>query len=124
MSIPTYICSVSELMERLSGKKMAFRSALRGGHQDKPFIVQTEQDRFFVAWLDYREDFGEESIDAIYGQQIDLSGALLWEENGVAISTSDGEHYPPFVVTVGEKQWVVVWSNTQRDNGDIYLERF
>ena len=95
-----------------------------GGHQDKPFIVQTEKDRFFVAWLDYREDFGAESKDAIYGQQIDLLGALLWEEVGVPISISNGEHHPPFVVAIGEGEWVVVWSNMQADKGDIYLERF
>ncbi len=95
-----------------------------GGHQDKPFIVRTEKGRFFVAWLDYREDFGEESKDAIYGQQIDLSGALLWEETGVPISTSTGEHHPPFVVSIENGKWVVVWSNMQEDKGNIYLERF
>ena len=95
-----------------------------GGHQDKPFIVRTEANRFFVAWLDYREDFGEESSDALYGQQIDIDGNVLWEENGSAISIREGKHYPPFVVSVGDGHWVVVWSNTQRDNGDIYLKRF
>lgn len=95
-----------------------------GGHQDKPFIVQTEKDRFFVAWVDYREDFGGESKDAIYGQHIDVSGALLSAETGVPISTSAGEHHPPFVVSIGNGKWVVVWSNMQEDKGDIYLERF
>ena len=95
-----------------------------GGHQDKPSIVKTENGQFFVAWLDYREDFGEESRDAIYGQRIDLAGKPLWEKGGVAISTSSGEHYPPFVVSVGQGQWVVVWSNTEEDNGDVYLKRF
>ena len=77
-----------------------------------------------MAWVDYREDFGEESKDAIYGQQIDLSGTLLWEKNGVPISTSTGKHYPPFVASIGNGKWVVVWSNMQEDKGDIYLERF
>ncbi len=95
-----------------------------GGHQDKPFIVRTAENRFFIAWLDYREDFGEESSDAIYGQQIDIDGNTLWEENGQPISTREGKHYPPFVVSVGDSHWAVVWSNTQRDNGDIYLKRF
>ena len=95
-----------------------------GGHQDKPSIVMTVEGQFFVAWLDYRDDFGEESSDAIYGQLIDLEGNLLWDKDGVAISTSRGEHYPPFVVSVGEGKWVVVWSNTQEDNGNIYLNRF
>ena len=77
-----------------------------------------------MAWLDYRDDFGEESVDAIYGQLIDLEGKPLWDKGGVAISASSGEHYPPFVVSVGQGGWVVVWSNTQEDNGNVYLERF
>ncbi len=95
-----------------------------GGHQDRPFIVRTAENLFSVVWLDYREDFGEESSDAIYRQHIDLEGNLLSEENGVIISASEGKHYPPFVVTLGAGKWIVVWSNTEQDNGDIYLEQF
>ena len=95
-----------------------------GGHQDRPFIVRTTDNQFFVAWIDYRGDFSEKSVDAIYCQKIDLDGNLLWEEDGVPVSTSDGEHHPPFVVPVAEGQCVVVWSNNQRDNGDIFLKRF
>ncbi|MDE0484667.1 MAG: hypothetical protein OXI67_18980 [Candidatus Poribacteria bacterium] len=95
-----------------------------GGHQDRPFIVQTEEKQFFVAWMDYRGDIGEKSVDAIYCQKIDLDGNLLWKEEGVPVSTSKGEHFPPFVVPVGNGQCVVVWSNSQQDNGDIFLKRF
>ena len=56
--------------------------------------------------------------------KIDLSGTLLWEKDGVPISTSTGKHYPPFVASTGNGEWVVVWSNMQEDKGDIYLERF
>ena len=55
---------------------------------------------------------------------IDLAGKPLLERNGVAISKSEGKHYPPFVVTLGAGKWVVVWSNTRQDSGDIYLQRF
>ena len=43
-----------------------------GGHQDRPFIVRTTENQFFIAWLDYRGNFGEKRVDAIYCQQIDL----------------------------------------------------
>lgn len=97
---------------------------IAGGHQDKPAIVQTAENQFFVAWIDYRDDFGEKSVDAIYCQKIDIDGNLLWEKDGVPISTSEGEHHPPFVVPVGNGQCAVVWSNNQRDSGDIFLKRF
>ena len=95
-----------------------------GGHQDKPFIVRTAEDQFFIAWIDYRGDIGEKTVDAIYCQKIDIDGKLLWEKDGVPISTSKGEHFPPFVVPVGNGQCAVIWSNSQRDSGDIFLKRF
>lgn len=95
-----------------------------GGHQDQPFIVKSDNELFFIAWLDFRGDFGEKSKDAIYCQKIDISGNLLWNKDGVPVSTSDGEHFPPYVVSVGNGQCVVVWSNSNQDNGDIYLKRF
>lgn len=95
-----------------------------GGHQDRPYIVRTENDHFFVAWLDYRGDFGEKSVDAIYCQQIDLDGKLLWDDEGVPVSTSEGEHLPPFVVSIGDEKVSVIWSNSKQDSGDIYLKQF
>ncbi len=95
-----------------------------GGHQDQPFIVKSNDEQFFIAWLDFRGDFGEKSKHAIYCQKIDISGNLLWNEDGVPVSTSDGEHFPPYVVSVGNGQCVVIWSNSNQDNGDIYLKRF
>lgn len=95
-----------------------------GGHQDRPDIVRTLDNHFFVAWLDYRGDFGDKSVDAIYCQQIDLDGNLLWDEEGIPISTSAGEHFPPFVVPVNNERVSVIWSNSQRDSGDIFLKQF
>lgn len=95
-----------------------------GGHQDRPFIVTNEENRFFIAWLDYRGDFGEKSVDALYCQQIDLDGNLMWNEDGTAISTHDGEHFPPYVISDGKENLCVIWSNSQRDSGDIFLRRF
>ena len=47
---------------------------IAGGYQDKPFLTQYGENEFFVAWLDFREDYGDESNDAIYGQKINLEG--------------------------------------------------
>lgn len=108
----------------LAWKKDGIPFCTVGGHQDRPSIVQTAEDRFFVAWIDYRGDFGEKSVDAIYCQQIDLDGNILWDEDGVPVSISEGEHFPPVVVPVGNGQCAVIWSNSQRDNGDIFLKKF
>ncbi len=95
-----------------------------GGHQDRPFIVNLEDDKFFISWVDFRGDVGEKTVNAIYCQKIDIHGKLYWQKEGVPVSTSKGEHYPPFVVSVSHGECIVVWSNSGRDNGDIFLRRF
>ena len=85
--------------------------------------MRTPDNHFFVAWLDYRGDFGEKSVDGIFSQKIDLDGNLLLNKEGVPISTSDGEHFPPFVVSVSDEKVSVIWSNSNRDSGDIFLKQ-
>ena len=95
-----------------------------GGHQDRPYIIRTTDNRFFVAWVDYRGDFGDKSVDAIYCQKFDIDGNILWDEEGVPISISEGEHFPPFVVSLSDEKVTVIWSNSKRDSGDIFLKQF
>ena len=95
-----------------------------GGHQDKPYIVNLEENIFFIAWVDFRADVGEKTVNAIYCQKIDNNGKLLWQKEGVPVSTSEGEHYPPFVVSDSNGECIVVWSNSGRDNGDIFIKRY
>ena len=92
-----------------------------GGHQDRPSLVRWGADRFFVAWVDFREDYGKESWNAIYGQAIDLGGKVLWGDEGMPICTAKGEQQPPFVVGTAAGGLAVVWSDSRRDLGDIYL---
>ena len=95
-----------------------------GGNQDRPFIVRSADNHIFIAWLDFRGDYGEKSVDSIYCQKIDLDGNLLWDDEGIPVSTSKGEHFPPFVVPVGNGTISVIWSNSQRDSGDIFLKKY
>ena len=93
------------------------------GHQDAPSLVKCGKSEFFVAWLDYREDYGDESNDAIYAQRIDIDGKAIWQENGIPICTANGEQYPPFVVRSGSGELTVVWSDARGDIGDIYVQQ-
>ena len=109
---------------KLQWKENGIPICTAGGHQDRPFLVRGQGDRFFLAWLDFREDYGEESQNAIYGQQIDLDGKTLWEKDGVSICTVKGEQQPPFVVRTESGDLIVVWSDARRDLGDIYMRKF
>ena len=95
-----------------------------GGHQDRPSIVPSVDAQFFVAWLDYREDYGDESSDAIYAQQFNLDGEVAWKADGIPLCTAPGEQYPPFVL--GSKSGVlsVVWTDVRDDQGDVYMWKF
>jgi predicted lipoprotein with Yx(FWY)xxD motif len=101
------------------------------GHQDAPFLIKTEErpprlseeDEFFVAWLDYREDYGDKGSDAIYGQKINRDGKPLWEKDGIPICTADGEQYPPYLVLSEFGELTIVWSDGRSDMGDIYMYR-
>ena len=95
----------------------------RWGYQDKPFLTQHGENEFFVAWLDFREDYGDESNDAIYGQKINLEGKALWTENGIPLCTADGVQQPPYVVESESGQLSVMWSDARSDIGDIYMHR-
>lgn len=95
-----------------------------GGNQDRPFIVRSAEKHLFITWLDFRGDYGEKSVDSIYCQKMDLDGKLLWNVEGEPVSTSKGEHFPPFVVPVSSGSVSVIWSNSQRDSGDIFLKRY
>lgn len=94
-----------------------------GGYQDKPFLVRCGEDVFFVAWLDFREDYGDENNDAIYGQKINLEGKTLWTENGIPLCTAEGVQQPPYVVQSELGTLSVVWSDARSDIGDIYMHR-
>ncbi|MDE0296997.1 MAG: hypothetical protein OXN17_00010 [Candidatus Poribacteria bacterium] len=95
-----------------------------GGHQDKPFIVPSTDNQFFVAWLDYREDYGDESSDAIYAQQFNLAGEVAWKVDGVPICTAPGEQYPPFVLRSQSGDIILVWTDVRDDQGDVYMWKF
>ena len=95
-----------------------------GGHQDRPFIVPSVDNQFLVAWLDYREDYGDASSDAIYAQQFNLGGKVAWKADGVPICTAPGEQYPPFVLRSESGVLSVVWTDVRDDQGDVYMWRF
>ena len=90
-----------------------------GGHQTLPVLTRSGKDQFFVAWVDYREDYSFESHKAIYAQQINLNGETLWAENGILIFTADGDvSLFPFVLEGNSGELKILWSH----EGDIYMQ--
>ena len=93
------------------------------GEQRKPFLVPASPHGAIVYWLDYREDYGNVTHDAIYAQRIDGNGTSLWTLNGVPVCTADGNQTTPRAVADCDDGAVIVWTDSRGESSDIYLRR-
>ena len=94
------------------------------GVQRLPQIVPTEEPAgTIVYWLDYREDFGDSTEDAIYAQRLDADGKPLWEINGIPVCHAPKEQITPQAVSTSGNAAIVVWSDARGPDYDIYIQR-
>ena len=70
-----------------------------------------------IAWSDPRASAGFD----IYAQHVNLTGAMLWTANGVAVCTAAESQAPPVAVTDGSGGVWIAWDDARSgSNGDIY----
>ena len=93
------------------------------GVQRLPQLVPTDEAGAIVYWLDYREDFGDSTEDAIYAQRLDSDGKPLWEFNGIPVCSAPKEQITPQAVSTDGGSAIVVWSDARGVDYDIYLQR-
>ena len=96
---------------------------IEGGVQQIPILVSDGIGGAIATWLDYRNDFGNVTEDAIYTQRVDSNGEMLWEANGRPVCLADKEQITPSAVSTGDGGVIVVWSDARGDDYDIYLQR-
>ena len=72
-------------------------------HQDEPVIIQTSDNNFVIAWIDY---FNEQAGD-IYAQKISSQGQLLWQSGGIPVCN--------------ETDWQTNLNIVADNNGGVYL---
>ena len=73
-----------------------------GDVQQVPMLVSDGVGGAIAYWLDYREDFGNTTEDAIYAQRIEANGTPLWKENGVSVCAAKKEQISPRAVPIGD----------------------
>lgn len=93
------------------------------GVQRLPRLVPTDNAGVIVYWLDYREDFGDSTEDAIYAQRLDAEGTPLWEIDGIPVCSAPKEQISPQAVATGLDAAIVVWSDARGPDYDIYIQR-
>ena len=76
-----------------------------------------------VYWLDYREDFGDSTEDAIYAQRLDADGKPLWEINGIPVCSAPKAQITPQAIAAGVNAAIVVWGDARGQDEDIYIQR-
>ena len=93
------------------------------GVQRLPQLVFTDEAGAIVYWLDYREDFGDSTEDAIYAQRLDTDGKAVWEINGIPVCSAPKAQITPQAIAVSLNAAIVVWGDARGSDEDIYIQR-
>ena len=93
------------------------------GVQREPRIVSDFSQGAIIYWLDFREDYGDVTADAIYAQRIDTNGKSLWALNGISVCTADGDQKTPMAIANGHGGAFIVWSDARGEDPDIYIHQ-
>lgn len=87
------------------------------GDQTYPRIVASGSDGVIVVWQDYRQD----NFD-IYAQKIDLTGKVLWKEDGIPVCAAAHGQVFPQVAEDGLGGVIVTWHDYRSGTEDIYAQ--
>lgn len=90
--------------------------------QENPRIVGTSDNAAIIVWEDKRLDTQDPDL---FAQKINASGQLLWDANGVALSTAPFAQFGPRMASDGAGGCYVVWDdrrNGNTPNEDVYAQ--
>jgi hypothetical protein len=87
--------------------------------QCNPVIVSDGSGGAIITWYDLR---GGSYYD-IYAQRVNVSGAVQWTANGVAICAAAGNQEYPTIVSDGFGGAVITWYDQRSGDWDIYAQR-
>jgi hypothetical protein len=76
------------------------------GFQTSPVLAASSSGGAYALWMDERT-----GTYAVYIQQLDASGRVVFEVNGRRVSTATGHQREPTVVTTGPDRVVVAWAD-------------
>lgn len=89
--------------------------------QFNPEVVTDGNGGAIVAWHDYRS--GNGYID-IYAQKISSTGTMIWQANGVPITTASNNQYNLQIIQDGYKGAIIVWQDRRNlTNDELYGQR-
>ncbi len=84
-----------------------------------PASVSDSAGGAIITWMDFRSG----NLD-IYCQRINIEGVVMWDANGVAISTAAGNQTSPVLTGDGAHGAVVTWQDANGNSqSGIYMQR-
>ncbi len=110
--------------QRVSGDGTALWTAMgvpvctAGQSQQHPSVAGDGDGGAVVAWED-----GRLQDDDVYAQRVDSEGNVLWDTDGVAVSTAAGSQLGHCMTTDGDGGAIIVWDDSRRTEEDIYAQR-
>ena len=109
--------------EDADAEKSGIPVCTQGGVQRLPQLVPTDDAGAIVYWLDYREDFGDSTEDAIYAQRLDADGKPQWQMNGIPVCSAPNSQITPQAIATSTNAAIVVWGDARGSDEDIYIQR-
>jgi hypothetical protein len=88
-------------------------------NQGYPVLCPDGKGGVFIAWQDQRDST---DID-IYGQYIDSSKILIWQENGIVLCQTEGNVEFPVITGDGQGGAFVAWIDYRNSEPDIGLQQ-
>ena len=85
--------------------------------RSQPVMASDGAGGAMVFWSD-----GRSGAEDIYGQRVSAAGALVWPQDGGAISTAPEYQSGPCVVAGIGGAAVIAWNDTRNGNSDIYAQ--
>jgi len=88
-------------------------------------VISDGHDGAIVVWTDWKNFFHPEPIEEldIYAQRIDSTGALLWEADGVAVCTEEGNQYFRKLIKNNDESLFLIWEDWRISRSNAYMQR-
>lgn len=92
--------------------------------QKFPDVVSDGNGGAIVVWGDERNNSGMTSCHSAYGncdifaQRVGAAGQVLWQDNGIPISTAEGNQFLPQIVGDGSQGAIIAWQDCRNTLDD------
>ena len=91
----------------------------------RPEIINDANGGAIMCWFDDRTSESENYpsyLYDIYAQRIDTSGNVLWETNGVPVSTANNGQISPKIIPIDGGGALITWDDYRNNDHDIYAQ--